>query len=319
MKKIISFTIAMITFILTLAIPAYAETSQLYKAKEIIAEAINTDPSKITLFEDGAESTLWENILSSDNEQYTPAKIYYYNAGSENVVIAFDVNSVSNSTGEYKLNGLKGFSVNDNAETIRFYPLQSLTITEIDSIVNILNQKIKIDEIKKVVSQYASTTKPFYGSIDERISNQSEDFKKAKELVANAFDVNAEDFILVRNGTEYYLMPHGTDTLYLMFTVVPIKKETDIREYERNNVGNMLITEKYVIYFKTSNESLNNSALEVVSAINEEATHTMSVGAAFSLFVFFVFIIIVVILGTIYGLYTFIKYKKSKKIFEIEE
>lgn len=268
MKKIISFTIAMITFILTLAIPAYAETSQLYKAKEIIAEAINTDPSKITLFEDGAESTLWENILSSDNEQYTPAKIYYYNAGSENVVIAFDVNSVSNSTGEYKLNGLKGFSVNDNAETIRFYPLQSLTITEIDSIVNILNQKIKIDEIEKVVSQYASTTKPFYGSIDKRISNQSEDFKKAKELVANAFDVNAEDFILVRNGTEYYLMPHGSDTLYLMFTVVPIDKNTDIKELQRN--GNVVVTEKYVIQFKTSNKALNESALEVVSSIDNQ-------------------------------------------------
>lgn len=267
MKKIISFTIAMITFILTLAIPAYAETSQLYKAKEIIAEAIQTDPSKITLFEDGAESTLWENILL-DNDQYSPSKIYFYNAGSEDTVFAFDVNLIdaSKTPEEYKINGLKGFYVDKNV--IRFYPMKSLTITEIDSIVNILNQKIKIDEIEKVVSQYASTTKPFYGAIDKRISNQSEDFKKAKELVANAFDVNAEDFILVRNGTEYYLMPHGSDTLYLMFTVVPIDKNTDIKELQRN--GNVVVTEKYVIQFKTSNKALNESALEVVSSIDNQ-------------------------------------------------
>ena len=268
-KKVLATIITILILILTLATPAYAKTETLYKAKEIIAEAINTDPSKITIFEDGAESTLWENILSSDNEQYTPAKIYYYNAGSENVVIAFDVNSVSNATGEYKLNGLKGFSVNDNDETIRFYPLQSLTTTEIDIIINNLDQKVKIDEIDKVIRQYAHTTKIFYGYIDYSINDPPVEFIHAKKIVADAFDISDDDIELIKIQKDYYIKPCGSDVLYLMFTVVPIDKNTDIKELQRN--GNVVVTEKYVIQFKTSNKALNESALEVVSSIDNQS------------------------------------------------
>lgn len=272
MKKIISFTIAMITFILTLATPAYATSFEddFEKAKETIATATNSKKENVLLFEDGADSSLWENILS-DNEQYSPDKIYYYSVNKENIVIAFDVTLISDTTGEHNISGLKGFYVDE--KTIRFYPLNSLTIAEIDNVVNILNQKVKVDEMDKAICQYDPPTRPFYGSIDARPSkNQSEDFKRAKELVANAFNINAENFSLLEKNNEYFVLPHGSKKLYMIFNVKPISNEAI-----RNNSGNMLITDEFIIYFETSNMPLNNSALEIVSAIDNEANQTLSV------------------------------------------
>ena len=302
-KKVLSTIITIL--ILALATPAYAETETLYKAKEIIAEAIQTDPSNISLYEDGAESPLWENILLSDNEQYTPAKIYYYNAGSENVVIAFDVNSVSNATGEYKLNGLKGFPIDETS--VRFYAMTSLSIREIDNIITLLDRKIRSEEINDKLIKYKPSTNVHIVSIEGR-SNQSEAFTRAKEIVAKSFDINSNDFSLFRYGNGYYLKPLYSDNIYLLFTTENISKGTDIREFKRKQ--NTVINQDYVIYCEISNADLNASAIEIVSAIDNEANQTLSVEQIAFWIILFAYAIIV---GVFFGSFFLVKKIMTKK------
>ena len=264
-KKVLATIITVLTILTFSTTTANAETIEESQfAKEEIAEAINTAPSKITLFEDGADSSLWENILSSDNDQYTPDKIYYYNTGNENVVIAFDVISNSQKTkNEHIINDLNGYSKKNK---IRFYSMEEIPHWKIDAIVNNIHKMTVRNKFNNIY--FKEHYKFYYGSIQSTYKKTT-GFLLAKNTVGNAFGISADDFILLKMDNEYYISLSGSDKIYKLFEV---NDESSISEFESEG-DDFQITDDQIIYFYCNNEELNSSAVEIIQGIDNEVSN----------------------------------------------